>query len=310
MSLDPDPVDQLLDRHGKHWLATFNPLPLEGALAVAIDQQPHRTRWLWPVAAAVALLVIPLLTVVGISGSLQSAHHPAGYLGDFAWNGAVLNKDPRTLTIAVDINRIRDYCLDDGLPAVRAVVSETATKVTIRAQAFEPSHPSPTPSVPPGTVLACSLRGYRPVMVTVRLEQPLGTRSLLDAKTGARHQVVDASKVPAPSWLPAGYVDLGFQRYDDDSDQVLHRYDAGKAELRVVRGHGFPAPANERGVTTATVLGQPAKVTAPSKGVTNEACVIWDDSEYSWSICSVGGPAVHDPPLSAAELLRIANSLR
>ncbi|HEX8081323.1 MAG TPA: hypothetical protein VF557_14025 [Jatrophihabitans sp.] len=256
-----------------------------------------------------ALLVIPLLTVVGISGSHQSAR-PAGFLADVEWSGAVLQIDPRKLTIAVDINTIAgSYCFDSGLPDLRPVVSETATKVSIRARAFRPSNPSPTQSVPAGAVLACSGRGYRPVTVTVQLEQPLGTRSLLDAKTGTRHPVFEAGTLPTPSWLPAGYVDR-IIRWQDDSPQggVMQEYDGPDGLLRVGRGPESPTTSSDKVLTTAKVLGHPAKVFTYN-AAPNVICVVWNDSEYWWSICSVGA----NPPrasLSAKELLRIANSMR
>ena len=307
MSPDPDPLDQLLDRHGQHWRSGFVPPPLEGMLAVATAPTQHRARWLWSLAAAVALLVIPLVTVVGISGSHQSATRPAGFLGEVGWSGAVLQTDPTMLTIGVDVNAT-PYC---GLPDVRTVVSETAGKVSIRAQVFRPSHASPTPSVPPGVALVCMTPGHPPVTVTVRLKQPLGTRSLIDAKTGIRHPVLDASTLLAPSWLPAGYVDLGFEWEEDNpKGQVLHRYGKGGAELRVVRGYEFPAPAaDERVVSTGTVLGHPAKVTAQASSP-NGACVTWKDSKYSWLICSWGVGGAKRAPLSAGELLRVGNSMR
>lgn len=307
MSPDPDPTDQLLDRHGKQWLTTFAPPPLEGMLAVATTQTHHRTRWLWPSAAAVALLVIPLLTVVGISGSHQSATRPAGFLGDADWIGAVLQTDPRMLTIAVNINETPN-CLDNRLPDVRPVVSETTTKVTIRAQAFRPSPPSPTPTLPAGVVPVCALPGYRPMPVTVRLKQPLGTRSLIDAKTGIRHPVLDASTLLTPSWLPAGYVDLGFQWQTDSPQAVVREYDGPGGRLRVGRSPKSAAWSGEKTLTTATVLGHPARVFTYDTA-SKVRCVAWDDSEYSWSICSDGV----EPPkasLSTEDVLRIAKSMR
>lgn len=307
MSLDPDPIDQLLDRHGGHWHATFVPPPLEGMLAVAIPPTRHRTRWLWPLAAAVALLAIPLVTVVGISGTHRSATHPAGYLGDLDWIGAVLQTEPSVLTIAVDVNAA-PYCLDKGLLDVRPVVSETATRVTIRAQAFRPSHSSPTPSASPGTVRVCASGGYPPRSVTVRLERPLGTRSLLDAKTGIRHPVLEASTLLTPSWLPADYVDLGFRWRSDSPLAVEHQYDGPGGVLRVARGEKTLAWSGEKVLTTATVLGHPARVfTYPT--ALRVRCVAWDDSEYSWSICSDGV----EPPqvsLSTEDVLRVAKSMR
>lgn len=307
MSLDPDPIDQLLDRHGKQWRTRFVPPPLEGMLAVSVPPTRHRARWLRPMAAAVALLVVPLVTVVGISGLHQSATHQAGYLADLNWIGAVLQTDPTVLTIGVDVNAT-PYCLDNGLPDMRPVVTETATKVTIRARAFRPLHPSPTPTVPPGTVIACSLRGYMPMSVTVRLERPLGTRSLIDAKARVQRPVLDASTLLAPSWLPAGYADKGFRWRTDSPQSVAHEFDGPAGLLQVRRTPQSPWEG-EKVLVTATVLGHPGRVFTLDNSP-NLRCVAWIDSGSTWSICSEGALEPPRPTVSVAELLRIANSMR
>ncbi|WP_408664256.1 hypothetical protein [Jatrophihabitans sp.] len=288
---------------------------MEGMLAVATAQTQHRSRWLWPLAAAVALLVIPLVTVVGVSGSHQSATSPtpdpAGFLGDIAWFGAVLQADHRTLSVAVYPDR-QSYCPGSQLPDLHAVVSETATTVSIRAQAFRASSPSPTPSAPAGAAPVCSDLGPMPMALTVELRQPLGSRSLLDATTGTRHLVFEASTLLTPSWLPAGYVDriIRWEREPHD-DVVVHEYHGpGKDQLFVARGPNPPAPAlaGETVLATGTVLGHPAKVTRyPATPTTT--CAFWTDSGYSWSICS-WGPDPRHSPLDAEELLRIGNSMR
>lgn len=313
MTLDPDPIDHLLDRHGQRWLAAFVTPPLEGMLAVAATPV-RRTRWLWAVAAAVTLLMVPLVTVLGISGSHRSATHPAphpaGFLGDIAWFGAVLQADHRTLTVAVYPDRT-NYCPDKQLPDLHAVVSETATTVSIRAQAFRPSSPSSTPSASAGAAPVCSELGPMPMPLTVRLRQPLGSRSLLDAMTSTSHRVFEASTLLTPSWLPAGYVDRIIRWEREADDVVVHEYHGpGRDRLFVARDQVHPAPASgsEKVLATGTVLGHPAKVSVfPS--TPNVACAFWTDSGYSWSICSWGADARH-PPLDAEELLRIGNSMR
>jgi|GEM_PF-2732733 len=312
MNLDPDPLDRLLDQHGKQWLTTFVPPPLEGALAVATTQARHRTRWLWPLVAAAALLAVPLVTVVGISGSHRSATHPprpAGFLGDVGWFGAVLQADHRTLTVAVYPDRPA-YCPGKQLPDLHAVVSETATTVSIRAQAFRPSSPSSMPSAP-AAAAACSDLGPMPMAMTVELRQPLGSRRLLDALTGTRHQVFEASTLLTPSWLPAGYVDRIIRWEREFHNAVVHEYQGpGTDQLFVARDQGLPVPATAgaKVLATGTVLGHPVKVSVyPSSPGTT--CMFWTDSGYRWSICS-RGPDPRRPPLDAEQLLRIGNSMR
>jgi hypothetical protein len=312
MNTHSDPIEQLLDRQGEHWRSRFVPPALDGMLAVATAPAHRRSRWVWPLVAAIALLVIPLVTVVAVQGPQRSptATHAPGFLGRVDWSSAVLQIDGRTVTVAAEVDRTPNYCLDFGVPALHGVVSETARRVTITVQAFRPIHPSPTPSVPPGAVLGCSAVGHRPVQVSVALGQPLGNRTLIDSTTGTRHRVFEASSLPAPSYLPAGYVDQGISwREDISQSQVLHDYIAPGGELRVVRGHGDTTPPDQQMVTTGTVLGHPAQVTRNSYPPIR-SCVVWNDPEYSWAICSVEPPGARRAPLGAADLLRIGNSMR
>lgn len=315
MSLHPDSVEQLLERDGERWRSAFSPPPLAGMLAVAAASPRHRARWIWPLAAAVLLLVIPLATVAGThhshKPSAPATNRSIGYLGNIDWADAVLLADGRTMTISADINHTPEICLDYGLPNTRAVVSETATAVTITVQAFRPSHPSPTPSVQPGSVLGCSAVGYLAPPLTIRLSQPLGSRTLIDATTGHHHPVLRASTLLTPTYLPAGYVDQGIQWHEElQQPQVLHDYTGPGVELRVVRGYGFRAESDQQTLGTGTVLGHPAKV-IQNTNLPGRICVLWDDPEYSWSICSDSHtPGARRAPLDAAELLRIGNSMR
>jgi hypothetical protein len=267
------------------------------------------------------LLVIPLATVLSIRGSHRSpapaASHPSGthpsstttnsppdgLLGDVEWSSPVLQIDGRTMTVAVDVNRTPHYCLDYGQPDLRGVTSENSTTVTITVRAYPPSNPLPMPTPAPGTVLGCSEIGHPPVPLSVKLSQPLGDRALIDGTTGTRYSVLKASTLPAPSYLPAGYVDKGVQWYDHVPPfQVVHAYLNGLEGLRLIRSQGLLTAPGERVLTTGTVLGHPAKVAESNSYGT---CAAWSDPAYSWSLCSTG-----ILPLSAGELLRIANSIR
>ncbi len=313
MNPKADPVDELLERDGERWRSAFSPPPLAGMLAVATTSPRHRTRWVWPLVAAVVLLVIPLATVLAVQhrphrSPAPSASHSAGLLGTVDWSDAVLQADGRTITIAVDINRTPNFCLDYGLPTTRAVVSETATTVSITAQVFRPSHPSPTPSVPPGSVLGCSAVGHQALPLDVQLRQPLGSRTLIDTTTGSHHPVLRASTLAKPSYLPSGYVRQSVQWHEETPhSQVLQDYTGPAGTFLVVRHYGFNAEQYKPVLATGTVLGYPAKVIGNSSRP-SERCVLWNDPEYFWSLCSM--PNLGSTPLDAAELLRIGNSMR
>lgn len=310
--MSPNSVEELLERHGERWRTAFVPPSLDGMLAVATASPRHRTRWAWPLAAAVALLLIPLATVMSVHRSHrapaanQLTKPPSDLLGDVPWSLPILQTDGKAVTIAVNVNRVE--CATAGSPILRGVESETATTVTITVKAYRSG---PLPSVPPGTVLGCNMPSHLPVPLTVTLKQPLGDRALIDAATGIRQPLtLAASTVPAPSYLPAGYVDRGFRWQDvffPHPTQALHEYTGPGPELDLVRGHGHPMySTGDRTLGTGYVLGHPAKLLRSDAFGADGTCLDWSDSEYWWSLCSRSDTS----PLSASELLRIGNSIR
>jgi hypothetical protein len=235
---------------------------------------------------------------------------PTGMLGGVEWSSPVVQSDGKTITVAVNVNRTPDLCLDYGLPVLRGVVSETATTVSVTVQAFPPSNAVPRPTPAPGTVLGCSAIGHPPVPLSVKLDQPLGNRSLIDGTTDTSQPMLKASTVPAPTYLPAGYVDRGFRWQDATSpnpNQALHDYSGPDGELQVVRGRGpDPFSPYDPLMIIGEVLGHPARLV---NGSPSGTCLTWRDSEYWWAVCSVGS-AGGAGPLGDGELHRIGNSIR
>jgi hypothetical protein len=231
---------------------------------------------------------------------------PTGLLGGVEWSLPILQRDGKTVTVAVNINHVS--CEAHGTPILRGVAAETATTVAITVRAYQAG---PPPSVPPGSVLGCNMPLHAPVPLTVTLKQPLGDRTLIDATTGTHQPLtLAASTVPAPSYLPAGYVDQGFRWKDDiipHPSQALHDYAGPDGELRLVRGRGStPFSPYDPLLITAEVLGHPARLV---KGSSFGTCLTWRDSEYWWAVCSAG-PAGGAGPLGDDELHRIGNSIR
>jgi hypothetical protein len=309
-----NPVEQLLEQHGERWRTAFVPPPLEGMLAVATAPAHHRARWVWSVVAAAALLVIPLATVVAVHDIHRSpapaasrpTAPPTGLLGGVEWSLPILQRDGKAVTVAVNINHVS--CVAHGTPILRGVAAETATTVAITVRAYALG---PPPSVPPGSLLGCNMPLHAPVPLTVTLKQPLGDRTLIDATTGTPQPLtLAASTVPAPSYLPAGYVDQGVRWQDDflpHPSQALHDYAGPDGELHLVRGRrSIPFSPYDPLLITAEVLGHPARLV---KGSSSGTCLTWRDSEYWWAVCSVGS-AGGAGPLGDGELHRIGNSIR
>ena len=258
------------------------------------------------------LLLSPMVLAAVVLAGCQSqpsgpaaTDRPGSLLATVHWDGAVLLPGGRAIQVSADVMHLPDYCLSAGLPMLRPTVSETATTVTIRVRAYRPDPPPPSSD-------ACAASGHVPVPVIAHLRQPLGRRSLVNA-AGLPEPVFDASTVPTPSYVPAGYQQtaLGgspttgsFRHYErfpwpaDGSELELH-IDQYLPPRR-------PLPA-EQELARGTVLGHPARVVQTGGKIAVQRCVTWSDQPYVWSVCTVGG---NQPDLSTAQLLRIANSLR
>jgi len=305
-------LHELLQRDGRRWQADFRPPDLDAMLAEATRRAP-RARWAWPIVAAVLLLTIPLATVLLRSNPRHrlpavAARPDLRVLGSVPWVTAVDQGNGRSVSVSVDVNR-SSWCLDFGLPVLRASAVESPTRIVIRVQAYQPAgfHP---PTAPPGSVLGCSAVGHAPVPVLVELHAPIGRRSLVDAATGQSHPVEQAAELPSLTKLPAGYVDGGSSPAQGAAAQRVYRN--GSDLLILMRS--VPGTLQVFAVTqvqaTGTVAGHPAKV-GGFPGSRAYRCAVWSSGGYTWQLCSTGVPS-EDPqaPLSAAELLAVANSIR
>jgi hypothetical protein len=323
-------LNELLEQDGRRWRAGFQPPDLDAMLAGTTRSRTRRARWAWPIIAAVLLLTVPLITVLVRSNARHA--QPAvpsqpglTLLGSVPWVAAVGQGDGSSVSVYVDVDETPGWCLDAGLPVLRASTVEAGSRIVIRVQAYQPAGFSP-PAVPPGSVLGCSAIGHLPVPLLVRLRSPTGHRGVIDATTGKSYPLEPAADLPSLSMLPAGYVDAGSgpvhvpapgsptgpvhtpategptrRSYRNGSDFVFLIRDASEASLpyavRQVQG-------------TGVVLGHPAKVGGLPGGDTYR-CVVWSGDGYSWEVCSTGMQNGQPwAPLSAAELLRIANSMR
>jgi hypothetical protein len=283
---------------------------------------------MWPIVAAVLLLTVPLITLLLRSNSHPA--HPASrptpaskLLGSVSWTGVAVSQghDGRSVSVWVDAQRGLDWCMDAGLPVLRASTVEQPGKITIQVRAYQPIGYRP-PTAPPGAQLGCSAVRWLPVPLLVRLSAPIGQRSLVDATTGQSHPVRQAADMPSLTGLPAGYVDEGSTPELGRADKVTvvqfgvlnyaarRTYRNGNNDgLTLDRYQKKPIePAAYVQVNaTGTVLGHPAQVvggrgSTPGLGSTKAGCVEWSGDGYSWQLC--GGS------FTAAELLDLANSLR
>jgi hypothetical protein len=238
----------------------------------------------------------------GSAGTAQPAGSAAGsLLATVSWAGPVLLPGGGSIQVSADVMHLPNYCIGAGLPTLRPSVTETATSVRIQVRAYRPDPAPPTAN-------ACAASGHEPVPVIAQLQQPLGRRSLENG-AGVTVSVLDASTVPTPGYLPAGYrlTALGgspttgsYRIYE----RIPQPYDGTEFDLQIRQQHPPLQPlTEEQEVARGTVLGHPARVVQGG----GERCVTWPDQPYVWSICAFGGN--RPPEVSASQLLRIGNSL-
>ncbi|HEU5270831.1 MAG TPA: hypothetical protein VFU36_12970, partial [Jatrophihabitans sp.] len=137
--------------------------------------------------------------------------------------------------------------------------------------------------------------------------QPLGSRTLTDAKTGRRHPVLVAGTVPAPGFVPAGYSQPVLSWDESSPDLVTRSYSGPNDQSLLIERRPLPDQPlyDEHVLTHGTVLGRSARV-AQTGNFSDNVCAIWSDPQHVWWVCSNGQPTA---ALSPATLLRIGNSL-
>ena len=121
-----------------------------------------------------------------------------------AWNAARTSADGRSILLVFTGGAEFDPA-DPCTNQYRADVDEADSAVTIGLVAIEPPDRLPQPA---DTEIACAALGY-PRELTVDLDEPLGERQLIDARTGITRPPFDGAGLLHPGWIPDGWIFLG-----------------------------------------------------------------------------------------------------
>lgn len=205
----------------------------------SLSQQPSRTRQAIA-SAAVAIVVIGAsgLAIHGLAGrpatgagrpSPTSSAPPAvitvkgetiPYAGLVPWSSAIESpSDPRRITLYADGDGIKGPILVCGLPTERVFVIETGATVAITVAGY--SKPLPWG-------VGCAGVGHSLQPLTVRLAEPIRSRTLTDTATGRVHAVLNPTEVPEPGHLPPGFVPADYQPISrDDTGVVVRQWTTG-----------------------------------------------------------------------------------
>lgn len=184
------------------------------AYAAATITAAHRT-------GRATVTARPLNTGSAFAKSIRVHGVSIPYAGPVPWADAVATApDPQTLTIFADGDRTRGIVCD--LPTERVAVTETPTSVSVSVLGYQ------TP-IPAGT--GCAGVGHSPQPHQITLRAPLGHRRLLDTFDGSSHRVLDASAIPRPTLVPAGFVTQLIE-WDEKQDFVTRSYSENVAKQR------------------------------------------------------------------------------
>jgi hypothetical protein len=140
--------------------------------------------------------------------------------------------------------------------------------------------------------------------LTVHLHDALGSRELLDVKTGRAIGIAHFQRPPTPSYVPPGYRQSLVDPFDAGSDFVaIRQYQAGTRTIEI-RAQSATAWAQDGTVVDRIdVAGHRATITDARYG----RCVTWTGSDAL--VLEVCASSPHGGDLSADELARIARSL-
>lgn len=232
-------LDELLSQRGQDWQRGFVAPPLAGMLSIATSGPHHRgRRWLLPIAAAVLLMAIPLITVLALRDRPKPAP-PAEpvvleLIGAASWADAVLQADGKTITVSD--TTLRTVQCDQGIPVLRAsVVSQTASQVVIAATAYKSSQRPPADS--PVCKMAGTGGGRVRETAVVSLNQALGKRVLIDAVNGSKHPILSEDAIPQAAYVPTGFRDTGVS-WGENSGNARRVYANARGNFSITRYQG------------------------------------------------------------------------
>jgi hypothetical protein len=277
--------------------------------------------WLAVVATvAVVALVVMAARLTRSSGGTHSSN-PGGamatiehagkvlrYVGDGPWRDPVLDEDdPSIVYVYADQNggtaSWGAYC--QATPVAR-LVSQTTSAVTVAVAGY--AEPLPKPA--PGTEVACPAIGLGAFRLKVDLAQPLGTRTLIDAHDGAAQVVLDPATVLKPNYLPAGYTGGQPTWADQPPEATTRQYQGPGSSLTVTIGPASLNRSAEHIIEHTTVRGHPA-IVSNTPGFEQDILIAWsEDATHAAAVYQASFYEKAHPPLTADQLVRIANSLR
>jgi hypothetical protein len=311
-------IDERLARAGEQFRGNrAEPPSLDSMLDAALKPRHHGRVWL--AVAATVVAVVGVAVVVPLARSSGNGHPsrpaaaapstidrggaPLQYAGDEAWSDPVLDEtDPNIVYVYAAVNggtaSWGSYC--EATPVAR-IVSQTSTAVTIAVGRYA------APSS--GANVACADIYRAPTRLKVTLAQPLATRSLVDAYDGVARQVLDPTTVLKPSFLPEGYTGGPATWDDQHPGAAVRKYKGPGGSLTITVGPASLNRTDEHIIEHTTVRGHPATV-SNSPGFEQDILVAWnEDATHAATVYQTSDYDKSHPPLTAEQLVQIANSL-
>jgi hypothetical protein len=191
-----------------------------------------------------------------------------------------------------------------GTTATARVTAETTTSVTIAVSKYAIRPPKS------GTFGCLSIL-RAPIPLTIRLNEPLGSRHLVDAKNHVVPKVLDPRTVLKPTYLPPGYTG-GQPTWANKSDTETQRYyRSSRGDLIITVGAASLNKPIRKVLKHTTVRGHPATVSFDS-GFAYDLRIAWnEDSTHAVTLYQISRyKDSQGLGLTADQLITIANSLR
>jgi len=226
--------------------------------------------------------------------------------------GASIHADPRVVTFYLESTGPSDDPPCDSLSPRLEVVGEDASNVAVAGFSYRGF--TTAKAIMCSYSWSCSHPGY--ASITVRLAEPLGARTIVDADGGSHVGVLGGQRLPRVGYVPAGYRAEG----DDDDEPLPGGVDAHRLGPPCVMylqrsfanraGRFFDVsvssasaePVAGRVTTRVDVDGHRADVRISRY----ERCVVWErPAGLQWRVCTSARKALPTP-----ELIKVAQGLR
>jgi hypothetical protein len=230
------------------------------------------------------------------------------YAGDEPWYDPVLDENnPNIIYVyASQGGGTASWGSYDQSTPVARPVAQTESAVTIAVARYAEPLPKPTP----GSEVGFPAMGQGAVRLDVELAQPLGTRSLIDAHDGETRAVLDPASVLKPSYLPAGYTGGQATWAAQPPQTATRQYHGPGSSLILEVGPPSLNRSAEHIIEHTTVRGHTA-IVSNSPGFEQDILIAWnEDATHAAALYQSTLYDEAHPPLTAEQLIRLANSLR